>query len=200
MEEKIINGKKYRLSFYDDFEGNILDKTKWTNCEEQHRQDTDCYWRDSAVRLDGKSNLIIEATKDDNGTHKSGAIETRGKFSQVYGYYECKFKVEKKNGYWSAFWLFSDAVFNENGGSVNGSEIDIFEHVGALNSYFCNIHWNGYGEKHKSVGNELLIDTDFYDTYHVAALEWTKDIYNFYLDGKHIFRLLQMEYVMFRFI
>jgi beta-glucanase (GH16 family) len=187
MEEKIINGKRYRLTFFDDFNGKELDRTKWSNSKEQHRQDTDCWWRDDAIYLDGKSNLVIESKLDSDGTHKCGSIETRGKFEQTYGFYECKFKVEKKLGYWSAFWLFSDKVFNEEGGSIEGSEIDIFEHVAALDLYACNIHWNGYGAKHKSVGNDYTIDDSFYDDFHVASFLWDKEIYNFYLDGRHIY-------------
>lgn len=186
-EEKIIGKNKYVLSFYDDFEGDKLDNTKWRHCGEQHRQDRDCWWRDDCVKLDGKSNLIIESRVAKDKTHESGAIETRDRFTQAYGYFECKFKVEKEPGYWSAFWLFSDLVYEEDKDSSYACEIDIFEHVAAIDMYACNMHWNGYGEKHKKTGNKYWIDDSFYDDYHVGALEWNKDIYNFYLDGKLIY-------------
>lgn len=183
----MINGKKYVLSFCDDFEGKDLDLNKWKYCEEQHRQDTDCYWRNDSLYLDGRSNLVIVADLDKDGTHKCGAIETKGIFEQTYGYYECKFKVEKKNGYWSAFWLWAPSVLNETGGSVNGCEIDIFEHVASERFYACNLHWNGYGKNHRTVGNTYYIDDKFYEEYHVAGFEWTEDLYSFYLDGKLIY-------------
>ena len=42
----------YKLSFWDYFDEDDLDFTKWTKCKEQKRQNLDGWWKDSCVYID----------------------------------------------------------------------------------------------------------------------------------------------------
>jgi beta-glucanase (GH16 family) len=52
---------------------------------------------------------------------------------------------------------------------------------------YHNLHWNGYGANHKSTGKQVPIAT-IADGYHTFGLEWTKDVYVFYVDGQETWR------------
>lgn len=184
-----IDGKKYTLTFEDDFDGNKLDPKKWERCNEEKRHDLNNYWDDSMSYLDGKGNLIIGMSYDEKrDAFLSGAIQSKRKFEQTYGYYEIRCAVNTVPGYWTAFWMYNDKVVNTGDGGLDGTEIDIFE------SPYCEqkqiqhtLHWNGYDIYHGSDGS--ISDADVYDgEYHTFSLLWTKDEYVFYIDGKESWR------------
>lgn len=104
------------------------------------------------------------------------------KFMYKYGYYECRCKMQEKDGWWSAFWLQSPVIGSTMNPEKSGVEVDIME------KGFCgdniiqhNNHWNGYGSQHKSTGAKNIELTD--GGFHRIGLEWTKDYYRYYVDG-----------------
>lgn len=123
-----IEGKNYTLSFEDNFEGEVLDDTKWEQCPEQKRQDLNDYWDNSMSYLDGEGNLIIGMSYDESSDRfLSGGVRSKGRFEQAYGYFEIRCTVNTVPGYWTAFWLMGDSVTDETLGGRNGTEIDIME-------------------------------------------------------------------------
>ena len=65
---------------------------------------------------------------------------------------ECTAKMNNKLGPHVAFWLQSPSIMKEkNNPQKYGTEIDIFEYhiYGGKNFVYHNLHWDGYGEKHK---------------------------------------------------
>ena len=67
---------------------------------------------------------------------------------------------------------------------AKGIEIDIIESIFADENK-CNhaLHWNGYGDKHKSI-NRVNYTPDIYDgEFHTFGVHRTKDAYIFYIDG-----------------
>ena len=54
----VIRGKKYRLTFEDDFDGAALDSSKWELCPESRRQDAGGWWKDSEVMLENGCLLL----------------------------------------------------------------------------------------------------------------------------------------------
>lgn len=179
-----VDGKVCRLSFEDNFDGNTLDSSKWEQCPEQKRQDLNNYWDNSMSYLDGKGNLIIGMSYDEEtDRYLSGGVRTKGKFEQAYGYFEIRCTVNTAAGYWTAFWLMGDSVVDTTLGGRNGTEIDIMETPYKNSGEVQNtLNWDGYGAEHKSSGN--IVKADVYDgEYHTFALLWTKDEYVFYIDG-----------------
>ena len=91
-ETFVFENANYKLSFFDDFNKNELDLTKWSRCKEQKRQNLNAWWKDSCVYIDN-GRLVIECLKDDDGILCSGGITSKDKFSQNQGLFEIKFKI-----------------------------------------------------------------------------------------------------------
>ena len=87
------------VTFFDDFDGNTLDSTKWDKCPEWERQEhlaNHGWWEDDCSWVEN-GNLVLEGKKDGNKL-LSGAIRTKSKdfskvfFEQAEGLFEFKFK------------------------------------------------------------------------------------------------------------
>ena len=186
-ESFTLDGQKYTLSFFDDFEGDKLDSKKWQCCPEYTRQDYGGKWNDDLAWVkDGYLNIGV--SRADDGTLLSGAIRTKTKwerdlFSQARGYFEIKCKLPKATGCWSAFWLMSD-VSKVGNGAVDGAEIDIMESFDPRGGLINHaIHCDGYGADHKSIGCETKNKSLYDGKFHTFALLWNKNGYYFYVDG-----------------
>lgn len=110
------------------------------------------------------------------------------KFMHKYGYYECRCKMQQKEGWWSAFWLQSPIIGSTTNPEFSGVEVDIMEQFYRTkykphNIIQHNNHWNGYGKQHKSTGSTIVQLHDTPDGYHIFGLEWTAEYYRYYVDG-----------------
>lgn len=175
-------GKKYTLTFSDDFDS--LDSSKWAYCPQQKRQDAGGVWRNSCSSFED-GNYVITCDVAEDGTPISGGIRSRNKFEQTYGLYNIRFKMEKAEGLWYAFWLLSQKMNDSTvgHGAVDGAEIDIIEVVPHEKELYTTIHWDGYGNNWDHKGEAFPIDDSFYDTYHDLWFLWDKKGYKLYLDG-----------------
>ncbi|WP_438434056.1 glycoside hydrolase family 16 protein [Gorillibacterium sp. sgz500922] len=179
------NKKGWTLTFEDRFEGHELDAGKWSHCPEEVRHTGK--WSDQDAYVDGEGHLVIRISERDGGYY-SGAIRSKGKFGQAYGYYEIRCQLPAEEGFWTAFWLMSDGVFEVTEDGKTGTEIDIFEspyfHDSKIN---CALHWNGYGEHHQTVESAVHLP-GIYEGFHTFALEWNETEYIFFADDQEIWR------------
>lgn len=187
-----VDGCAYELTFEDEFEGGSLDLSKWEYCPEWQRQNVNCYWRNSAVSLDGQGKLCI-TTSYESGNYIAGGIRSKGKFEQAYGYFEVKCTLNTIPGYWSAFWLMNESVVNEDNSGVDGTEIDIMESAYYGKALNHGLHWDGYGANHRSIGTQTENSTVYDGNYHTFSLLWTESEYIFYIDGEEIWRTAAEE-------
>lgn len=177
------------LVFSDDFEGDRLDETKWSKLPigAPIAPRKDGYWSHDEVFLDGEGHLVIRTSERNGGFH-TGGISSRGKFEHTYGYYEIRAQLPKEPGFWSAFGLMTDGVHSVGNQGRDGTEIDIFESPYAHASTIHHaLHWDGYGENHRSIGRDVRIP-GIYDGFHVFAVEWNEEEYIFYIDGVETWR------------
>lgn len=180
----------YKLSWEDDFNGQEIDTKKWKyRAEGSKRQFATV--SSKTITLDGKGNVMI-ATLKENDQYYVGQLATDGLFSQRYGYFECRAKMQQSLGTHSAFWLQTNTMGIEtNDPANNGTEIDIFEyHRKTSNQIHHNLHWNGYGNGHKQAGvvnYSPFVGTDF----HTFGLLWTDKEYIFFVDGVESWRSTQ---------
>ena len=171
----------YELVWADEFDGTELDTSKWEYRQLGPRRDAinakDC------VSLDGEGNLVLE-TRNVDGEYHTAMIGTQGKFEATFGYFECRVRLQTQLGHWSAFWLQSPTVSQVGDTRANGVEMDIFEYlVNAPDLARFNLHWDGYGDDHKSSGSTSEIE-GFGEGFHTVGLEWTPDGYVFYVDDE----------------
>lgn len=206
---KEFNPDGWTLTFEDNF--NTLDRTKWktNNVGNNHLRRVAYYADDCLIVKNGK--LIIRTEYRENGEYGKGwytgwlESSTKGErhdgyngFSQCEGYFECRCKVPKALGIWSAFWLMPDegVAFTaddiQNTGA-DGAEIDVMESPFTFKKFNSNItqhaiHCDGYDERLKSAASPILKVKSIYDDFHTYAVEWNKDEYIFYVDGYETWR------------
>ena len=198
-----------QIIFSDEFEGTSLNTDKWELCPEWDRQGRSS-WRNDMVSVSGgylhlklkrDTNLGAEKSKDNaiaNNWIRAGGVRTRKQewpypllFDNGYGFYEVRIKFPIVSGTWGAFWLMSPTQHLLGDEGVDGTEIDIVESIHNENSeYNAALHWNGYDDKHKSVGSgEGAKPVNIYDgQFHTFALDWSPSEYVFYVDGKVFWR------------
>ena len=186
MPTIIAQSKNKYLIWSDEFQGTSLDTTKWSYRDLGARRDGVNV--KETVSLDGIDNLIITTEKVGNKYH-TGMIGTQGKFEYKFGYWECRMKLQKQQGHWSAFWLQSPTIGKNIGDVKNsGTEIDILEFlVREKNLVRHHLHWDGYYDFHKHVGIKAPIP-NIREGFHKFALEWNEDEYIFYVDDNENWR------------
>lgn len=193
-----VDMEKFELMWSDEFDGDALDKTKWTGCYHSKGETLvrkGGYWNmDLATVKDG--NLHISTEYFENGYQDNGkpgwysaGLYTKEIFDQKYGYFEVRCILPKGSGMWSAFWLGCNGIAEIGNGGTDGAEIDIFESpfysTALKNRVSTNIHYDGYGEhlKSQNVTTPLMIANNPYEEYNTYALEWNEDKYIFYVNG-----------------
>ena len=202
------DGKEWKLIWADEFDGPELDRTKWDYRLYMAGKRHECFIED-AISFDGESNIVFHLVEK-NGQYYSSALQTgenytdkpngeskltKPKFMHSYGYYECRFKSQKENPWWSAFWLQSPTVASGEGISVSGAEVDIMEIFDPNVLYPHMIHSNGYGKDHigtmaekyeknfDEVYGKILLKKDVFHRY---GCLWEEDGYTFFVDGVQI--------------
>lgn len=176
-------GKEWKLAWNDEFDGTRLDESKWEVPEGKRR---DGWWSRKAISLDGKGNLVISALKDGD-KYLDGCVRTRGKFEHAFGYYVAKVKFQEQPGHWTAFWLYNASVGRIGNEGRDGTEIDIMEKPWLDERVQHALHWDGYGEHHKSKGQVTQVP-GVMDGWHTFSIWWKPDQYIFYVDGKETWR------------
>jgi len=176
----------YVLEWQDDFSVPALDGSVW-RAEE--------YLRDGA-RLTSKAvsiqnGMLRISTYSQDESVYSGFLTTRGLREFSFGYFESRIRFKGAPGQHCAFWLQSPKyALGDDDPSVFGVEVDIVEHslVNRLgndvgNRALFNIHWNGYGFKHRTDGGSWKNDVSLNNEWHVYGLLWETKEYVFYVDG-----------------
>ncbi len=201
-------GKKWKLVWADEFDGTELDRTKWDYrlCMMGKRHVT---WDTEGVHLDGNSNAVftiyekdgeicssqlqtgynyMDAVQPNVGTFDKGLTWPIGPlkdplYTKKFGYFECRCKLQKRKGWWSAFWLQSPIIGATLHPETSGIENDIMESFVPGKVIDHHNHYAGYASDHKDVfcgkGAEGLDP----DLYHTFSMLWDENGYTFYIDG-----------------
>ena len=196
----------WQLSFSDDFDH--LDTEKWNTSLPLGRVrlgGSICFFLDENVTT-ANGDLIISSNQ---GKHEltsikgqrfqrdyhSGQINSFGKFTQQYGYFEARMKLPQSAGLWPAFWLMPNRVvpkawstFNIKG--TKGMEIDIMEHLSEWgpNSFHYAAHWDGYKKTRQSMGARYAISHDAPGGYRKFGLYWQEGLLIWFIDDIEVER------------
>lgn len=179
-------GKDENLVWSDEFEGTTLDLTKWIYRGLGPRRGA--LNVEDAVTLDGQGHLVLTTSRAGDKVH-TGMIATQGKFERAFGYFECRVKLQRQPGHWSAFWLQSPKLGSVIGDTrQSGCEIDIFEYLARIPDKIQHtLHWDGYGKHHKSAA-KVHTQPDLAEGWHTVGLDWAEKEYVFIVDGKETWR------------
>ena len=105
----------------------------------------------------------------------SGWVKTRGRFAQLYGYFEIRARVPAGNGLWPAFWLLP-----ADGGWP--PEIDVMEILGRdTATVYQSIHSGAAPTQ--GIPSKVPASADGFHRY--GAL-WTPQTVDFYIDGAKV--------------
>ena len=175
----------YELVWSDEFDGDELNLSKW-GYRGLGKRRLGVNVKDTVSVRNGYLTL---QTRKANGKYETAMIGTQGKFEFTFGYIECRAKLQKSIGHWSALWLQSPTIGKEIGQTKKvGTEIDIFEYLANKKDYiFHTLHWDGYKKHHKSTGRVFFID-GVSQGWHTFALLWTEKEYVFFVDGRENWR------------
>lgn len=182
------------LIFEDHFDGTEIDSTKWKKSREQYRHGQLCRWDHDMAFLDGEGSLVLRAEWDEaNGYVISGAIDTSGKFTYGYGYYEASICFPYAPGTWGAFWMMCGAV--QWG---DGVEIDIIEsinnHTGDSQSALHTYPTPSELQSLTTSKGRYYIYNIYDGNYHTFGLERTADYYSFFIDGIRVWRISSFDF------
>lgn len=200
LEERMVlspPGTGWQMLFADEFNGTSLNTAVWNAASGARRNAVNT---PSAVTVGG-GNLTI-TTYTQNNTHYTGFIGSHNGMRATYGYWEARVKFQSTSGMWSAFWLQSPTMGNPIGNpGTAGTEIDIVEHrardqAGAdlRNRAAINLHWDGYGQYHRSTGttvNNPNGTPSLQGNFHLYGLQWSPSGYQFHIDDRLVWSTTQ---------
>lgn len=197
------NGK-WKLTWSDEFNDNVLNMDYWTFEEgnwilDEDGNGIDKGWGNNESQYytkgenisfrDGK--LIITAKKEienkseyDNCEYTSTRIVTKDKVTKKYGRIEASIKLPEGSGLWPAFWMMPND--DEYGDWAASGELDIMEARGRIpNEVNGTIHYGKKWPDNKYSGTNYTFEegediTDF----HEYAIEWEPGEIRWYVDDK----------------
>ena len=210
--------KNWKLVWSDEFDGSELDRSKWdfrttfwgkkspTFTTEGVTFDGESHMRINLIEKNGNfysahlqtGSLTYDIPKDSNGFWPFGKYR-KPLFMHKYGYYEIRCKLPKNKGWHAAFWLQSPSIGAHPDASQCGVEVDIMEnyhqHDNGTNTgtLGCGCGWNGYGNDSKWFGHFWFPYKETEDGWHYYGVDWSKDGYIFYADGKEVGRQMAPE-------
>lgn len=162
----------WRQVFADDFSGGALG-SDWISYEGQPAGDPGGWFSPSHVSV-GAGTLTIGAWRESarNDLYVTGGISNRAVFSQTYGRYDIRFRMDQGRGIAYAILLWPSS-------NKYPPEIDIAEDNGQnRDSMHASMH---------SADGQTRVDRDIkgdFSQWHTAGLRWTPKKLEFTLDGK----------------
>ncbi len=179
----LLTGPGWTLTFQDEFNGTLLDTSKWlttftgggTSASGQGEQE---YYSSSMVSFPytGASGYLqFNTSLRSTNLYNSGMINTYGKFSQTYGYFEMRAQIPSGQGMWPAFWLYN----YKNPVVWSPPEIDVMEIGGGLpGTDYMSYHGPSSGQS-----QNVMTTGDLSLAYHTYAIDWEPGSITWYLDG-----------------
>lgn len=173
------DASSYRLTFNESFDG-ALDTATW-NTERTGGGNATTNYGTSG----GALNIWPERGADGNFFDRT--LDTEGRFSQKYGYFEIEAKLPKGKGAWPAFWLFNQL-------GERRPEIDIMEAYpggeapwsapGAdgttTATMYAPVVWN---DSTSRAGYGKIATPDLAAGFHKYGVKWEPNRITFYFDG-----------------
>lgn len=203
FSEKYIHGRE--LTFEENFDLPDIDLSKWNT---QFNWETHTPAKIVSENIEIKNSVAKFLVKNEVGeisgwwgtsnyNFTRPHLDTKGKFEQMYGRFECKAKVTNIKGLFPAFWTLSNEHLVNGIHSIK-PEIDIFEHFNnsAKKQIGCSLHYGiTYDMPDSKRTTSYLRWIDFSNKWAVYAAEWTKESIKWYINGElvKVFKISSMK-------
>ena len=200
-------GEEWKLVWSQEFdEDGLLDETVW-NYEVGFKRNHEHQWYqpDNARCEDGV--LVIEARRDTTGRtnpmyregsddwrnrpqieYTSSSVNTREKFSFLFGRLEVRAKIPTASGAWPAIWLLGDGVDWPSCGEIDVMEyyrVDGEPHILANACWGNDTPWEAIWNSRKIPFTHFTEqDPDWADKFHIWRMDWDEDAIKIYLDDE----------------
>lgn len=185
----------------DEFDGDSVDRSKWTVYNGAHRPDTEpIFFRDHPNNVCVQDGELVIRTKRENYNGyqiTGGYLTTEGHYYMSYGKVEMRAKLPTGYWIWPALWMMGlpQYAWPQNG------EIDIMELVGGDkedSKLYGTFHWLSEfsaGNKEFVKGVEMYNkgNVSLGEAYHTYGLEWDHDQMRLYFDGMQYVSLNMTE-------
>jgi len=186
-----LSAQEYQLVFSDEFDGNGRpDSTIWSY---EHgfvrNHEAQWYQADNAYLHEGM--LVIEARKEINREgilYTSASLNTKGKYSFLYGRLEVCARIPTAGGAWPAIWTLGNEMPWPSCG-----EIDLMEYyrIDGVPHILANACW-GNDQPYKAVWNSKKTnfahfigkDAVWAQHFHVWRMDWDETAIRLYLDDE----------------
>lgn len=191
-------------TFDEEFDGTTINEKIWNIYTDNYWDKRTHFSKDNVIMGGGMVRLRCEKKTgyhNDDPSKKqtdlaTGFLDTYGKWTQRYGYFESRMKLTKGPGMWPAFWLMPDRgvelgpQWKRADTGNGGMEFDIMEFLGRWGQYRFNIamHWDGYGKNHQQNGCTTIYFKPDKDGFLTSGLLWTPGVAVYYINGKEVAR------------
>ncbi|GAB6164062.1 hypothetical protein JCM19992_00620 [Thermostilla marina] len=186
-------------AFWDDFEGDRLDETKWYDHHPRWKGRPPAKFVPEAVSVQDGCLVIRNRMLDEpDGPYTIGGGAVVSKSDQAhYGYYEVRMKASKVSMS-STFWFSNKPV--REGDRKTAQELDVQETVGAPKrsknrhmGMFSNTHhwvWEKGEKFDEAVGDHAPLPSPAGEEFHVYGVWWVDpNTIHFYLNGKYVYTI-----------
>ncbi len=163
-------------TFEDNFDGTTLNTEVWNTYADNWWDKRVGFSKDNVLLGGGFARLRIEKragfhNDDPNGRateFATGWLDSYGKWTQRYGYYEVRVKLPTVPSMFPAFWLMPDrgpkagAKHDRTNTKDGGMEFDVFEGQSMWGPYRTTFgaHFDHYGKYHKTAGTHQYNQPD----------------------------------------
>lgn len=195
---------EWKLIWQDNFSGNRLNDRKWNILirETSKHNELQYYIPGEVSVINGLLRIKSSRQKYGSKDYTSGRIDTRSKFSPVYGRYEIRAKLPGGQGIWPAFWLYpqnrdwmmeyimAEAVAAGKESLIPEerpwyTEIDIMEFLGhEPDVLYGTLHFYSFDGKKQTSSGTWRGQDDYTIDFHTYVLEWEPGSLRWYIDGQ----------------
>ena len=199
---------EWELTLNEEFNGETVDLNRWNIYTANFWDRRTHFSKDNVLVRDGKALLRYERKRgyhNDDPEDKSavahtdyacGFLDTYGKWTQLYGYFEARVKLPRAMGLWPAFWTMPDRggvrdheanpQWRRASTGDGGMEFDILEHLTAWGPYRFNsaFHWDGYGKNHKACGTSQVYCGADAEGFITVGMLWLPGYAAYYANGQ----------------
>ena len=186
-------------TFEDNFDGAELNTGAWNVHSENYGDQRVGFSKDNVMLGGGFARMRIEKraihhNDDPNGKateFATGWLDTYGKWTQRYGYYEVRVKLPIVPSMFPAFWLMPERgpaswpKYRRTETKQGGMEFDVFEGQSMWGPYRTTfgMHWDSYGKYHKSAGMGTHYNRPDKDGFLTIGMLWTPGHVAVYSNG-----------------